>query len=476
MISRFLAGPPVPLLLVTSQRPPRPPRLLRCRPEGGGPRRSAGDHKERRRTFVGDNGSIPSCEVGGSSRCPTCRPPPGPRLAPAGCRRRATSRNGGGWPTRPRAGSRARSLAETGLDPLAAARGWKPATVALYSKVARYGGIALPRGPRRNRIRRSLICGRSPRSAARTPSTCGAVAWCAIALGWPAPVALVPVAAPRPGARHRPPAADLHRRRRVGGARCADRLARLGGGPGTLPGARGQPVGAAGAAPRPGPGLTHRWPAVQPGAAGDLHQARRPDGAAPAGHRRALAAGGTRSWRWPTGSCPTTPTAGWRWPPARRRSSRARRRVAGRAGPLHGTARRDAELAMAARAHRAAPGAPGRPAGVVGRDRVGAAPAASRFGWDTLALRARPTPHPGHRGRQAAGRKPPSSSPGRRWRSGPSPRRAAAARLPVQPVPRQQRRDRGRARSGTRPARRPGGRRAARSAGRARGARRSARP
>src|SRR6476661_6863092 len=36
-------------------------------------------------------------------------------------------------------------LAETGLDPVAAARGWKPATVALYSKVARYGGVALPR-------------------------------------------------------------------------------------------------------------------------------------------------------------------------------------------------------------------------------------------------------------------------------------------------------------------------------------------
>src|ERR1700709_1451549 len=35
-------------------------------------------------------------------------------------------------------------LAETGLAPIAAARDWKPATVALYSKVARYGGVALP--------------------------------------------------------------------------------------------------------------------------------------------------------------------------------------------------------------------------------------------------------------------------------------------------------------------------------------------
>ena len=38
-------------------------------------------------------------------------------------------------------------LGETGLDPVAAARGWKPATVALYSKVARYGGIAAIAGP-----------------------------------------------------------------------------------------------------------------------------------------------------------------------------------------------------------------------------------------------------------------------------------------------------------------------------------------
>src|SRR4029450_3521504 len=37
-------------------------------------------------------------------------------------------------------------LGETGLDPLAAARGWKPATGALYSKVGRYGGGAGPAG------------------------------------------------------------------------------------------------------------------------------------------------------------------------------------------------------------------------------------------------------------------------------------------------------------------------------------------
>src|SRR4051794_41467482 len=33
-------------------------------------------------------------------------------------------------------------LAESGLELIAAAREWKPATVALYSKVARYGGPA----------------------------------------------------------------------------------------------------------------------------------------------------------------------------------------------------------------------------------------------------------------------------------------------------------------------------------------------
>src|SRR5918994_5405734 len=37
-------------------------------------------------------------------------------------------------------------LSETGLEPLTAARGWKPATVALYSKVARYGGVGRARG------------------------------------------------------------------------------------------------------------------------------------------------------------------------------------------------------------------------------------------------------------------------------------------------------------------------------------------
>jgi hypothetical protein len=79
-------------------------------------------------------------------------------------------------------------LGETGLEPLAAARGWKPATVALYSKVARYGGIALPsaRTPEPDPPALEL----RPLTAIRSedPEHLRAVAWCALALGWPAPV------------------------------------------------------------------------------------------------------------------------------------------------------------------------------------------------------------------------------------------------------------------------------------------------
>src|SRR3954454_15287889 len=81
-------------------------------------------------------------------------------------------------------------VGETGLDPLAAARGWKPATVALYSKGARYGGIALPRvappepDPPALELR--------PLTLVRNedPEHLRAVAWCALALAWPAPVAV----------------------------------------------------------------------------------------------------------------------------------------------------------------------------------------------------------------------------------------------------------------------------------------------
>lgn len=80
-------------------------------------------------------------------------------------------------------------LAATGLDPLTAARGWKPATVALYSKVARYGGLALATAPTPEPDPPALDL--RPLTAIRTedPEHLRAVAWCAVALGWPAPVA-----------------------------------------------------------------------------------------------------------------------------------------------------------------------------------------------------------------------------------------------------------------------------------------------
>src|SRR5829696_4667761 len=80
-------------------------------------------------------------------------------------------------------------LGETGLEPLAAARGWKPATVALYSKVARYGGIALPsvRTPEPDPPALDLRALTQVRSD--DPEHLRAVAWCGVALGWPAPVA-----------------------------------------------------------------------------------------------------------------------------------------------------------------------------------------------------------------------------------------------------------------------------------------------
>jgi hypothetical protein len=80
-------------------------------------------------------------------------------------------------------------LGETGLEPLAAARGWKPATVALYSKVARYGGIALPAVPTPEPDPPELDLRPLTRIRGEDPEHLRAVAWCALALAWPAPVA-----------------------------------------------------------------------------------------------------------------------------------------------------------------------------------------------------------------------------------------------------------------------------------------------
>jgi hypothetical protein len=81
-------------------------------------------------------------------------------------------------------------LAETGLGPLAAAREWKPATVALYSKVARYGGLALPRARTPEPDPPQLELRPLTELRSTDPEHVRAVAWCALALAWPAPVGM----------------------------------------------------------------------------------------------------------------------------------------------------------------------------------------------------------------------------------------------------------------------------------------------
>jgi hypothetical protein len=79
-------------------------------------------------------------------------------------------------------------VAADGLDDIATARGWKPATVALYSKVARYGGltVASVRTPEPDPPELDL----RPLTQVRSedPEHLRSVAWCALALGWPGSV------------------------------------------------------------------------------------------------------------------------------------------------------------------------------------------------------------------------------------------------------------------------------------------------
>jgi hypothetical protein len=81
-------------------------------------------------------------------------------------------------------------LADVGLDPVAQAREWKPATVALYSKVARYGGLALPLPPTPEPDPPRLDLRPLTRVRGEDPEHLRSVAWCALALGWPAPVGM----------------------------------------------------------------------------------------------------------------------------------------------------------------------------------------------------------------------------------------------------------------------------------------------
>jgi hypothetical protein len=81
-------------------------------------------------------------------------------------------------------------LARTGLEPLTGARGWKPATVALYTKVARYGGLALPRVATPEPDPLELDLRPLTQLRGQDPEHVRAVAWCALALAWPAPVGM----------------------------------------------------------------------------------------------------------------------------------------------------------------------------------------------------------------------------------------------------------------------------------------------
>src|SRR3954468_22545558 len=79
-------------------------------------------------------------------------------------------------------------LAAQALGPRPEARNWKPATVALYSKVARYGGIGVsqPRTPEPEPP--TLNLRELTRVRSEAPEHLRSVAWCAIALGWPGTV------------------------------------------------------------------------------------------------------------------------------------------------------------------------------------------------------------------------------------------------------------------------------------------------
>lgn len=81
-------------------------------------------------------------------------------------------------------------LALTGLDPLSGARGWKPATVALYTKVARYGGLALATAPTPEPDPPMLELRPLTEIRSEDPEHLRSVAWCTLALRWPAPVAV----------------------------------------------------------------------------------------------------------------------------------------------------------------------------------------------------------------------------------------------------------------------------------------------
>ena len=116
-------------------------------------------------------------------------PSPGPRLAPAG----APPGYEAQWRRLAEAALELDlgpdDLAEAAWTPIAAARDWKPATVALYSKVARYGGVALPSVATPEPDPPFLDLRPLTQLRSEDPEHVRSVAWCALALAWPAPVA-----------------------------------------------------------------------------------------------------------------------------------------------------------------------------------------------------------------------------------------------------------------------------------------------
>src|SRR3954467_278130 len=198
------------------------------------------------------------------------------------------------------------ALAETGLDPLAEARNWKPATVALYSKVARYGGVGVtqPRTPEPEPP--TLDLRELTRVRSEAPDHLRSVASCAIALGWPGTVGqfrslrrdhvrVTPrrlLVSPDDGEWPVPGALTAwHAWESV-----RNRYPALAVSPWVLP------------ALRRGPGFgSHIGGEVAPGG--------------PPPRRR----GGRGGMSWPpsTRRSPTTPSAGWHWRPERHRSRRA---------------------------------------------------------------------------------------------------------------------------------------------------------
>ena len=265
-------------------------------------------------------------------------PSPGARLAPAGRRRRGTSRSGGGWPRRPwSSGSGPTQLGRDRAGPAG-------------------GGARLEAGDRRA-VQQGRPLRRDRAAAVADAGTGSAGAGPAAADPDPQRGPRAPARRGLVRARAGLAGAGGARSGRCAATRCTPTARRLlistddgeWAVPGALtawhaweavrgavPGAGRQPVGAAGAAPRARgwtPGSAAGCPTRRCRSTFTKHAVRT------AQHLRATARAvppraGRGAGRWPTGSSPTTPTAGWRWPPALRRSRRAGC-GAGRPGGAH---------------------------------------------------------------------------------------------------------------------------------------------